>query len=581
MHTGLIISRHVAARAITAACRNGGHKVQAISTRQIDTEVCRNFEAVIVSNLPNTEILSTLMTSIPAGCQIIYISSWKIFPSRPQAVPWTENDFNVSEAAIQGECMSLVDRQAEYLLQVGGSTIYWTILRPAIVEGPFDSNPLHTRWFVERILAGGPVCLPDDDEQPYRHVSTRDLALAVLTVLGEERAHQRVLHVCADSVLIPSLHARFVAKALNKKADLHYISADCWEKAGLPRPMAGRNGAALIAPSPLLYELGWQASASESFLKNLVHEIASQPRRLDIHARARELELLHLPSVVLQSHAPVNFGWMLEADSSAGPSLSVTRLDTPSSGKWRTVALAVGEEVERTLSSVGVMGIKSRPVMPLLSECVQGGRSRTVLACTRNPRDRIDDGDDLIPVPSELGISALLAAPLARLLAVWPEDIPAGEVWILGRGVEALLAFWVASEQQQSAKIWSFSGETSAIENIKIEAIKAVPEGSPAIVVNVSGALESEAPLISCMDSASTLITPFIPLGPLHSQARLEILPNIPPQQFIIEALSLLLKWHNRLVNRRLMTCIPLQNTHRVFCVPALCLPVLIVKELE
>lgn len=583
MHTGLIISGHVAARAITAACRNAGHQVNAINIRQIDAAACQNFQAVIVCTLPNTGILDALMTSIPDTCQLIYISSWKIFPSRPQAVPWTEECFNTGEAVFQGESMANADREAEYLLQVGGRSIYWTILRTAIVEGPTDANPLHTRWFVERILTEGPICLPDDDEQPYRHVSTHDLALAVVTVMGQTRAHQRVLHVCADTVLLPSLHARFVARALNRQPDLHYVSTESWEQAGLPRPMAGRNGAALIAPSPLLYELGWRARPSELFLKNLAREFAAQPRRLDDHARARELALLRPSCMVVTTHSPMESGWMLEASSTAGPAIDVVHLENPSSGPWQTVAVGVGEDMERTLTTVGATGIKLQPTMPLLAECSKNGGIQTVLACTRSPRDRIVEGDDLVPVPSELGLLGLLAVPLARLLAVWPVNAQEGDVWILGRGIEALLAYWLATEQQRVAKIWSFKCEVFSTiqEEIKIESIQKISNDSPAIAVNVSGVSESEVPLANRMPSKSILITPFMPLTPLRNQAHLKKISNIPPQHFLTAALNMLLKWRNRLLNRNVLTCIPIQSTHRVFCVPALCMPILVVKDPE
>lgn len=62
-----------------------------------------------------------------------------------------------------------------------------TIVRPGVVAGPHDPTNRFTYW-VRRLSRGGPVLVPDRDDQPVQVVDARDLAAFVVTLLEEGTA---------------------------------------------------------------------------------------------------------------------------------------------------------------------------------------------------------------------------------------------------------------------------------------------------------------------------------------------------------------------------------------------------------
>ncbi len=536
MKIGLQIVGHVAARAIQSLSKAAGHELLTIDGGMPEITTCQTLEALVIAGPTPVAVLKHLLALTPPDCHIVYISSHKSLPARPALVPWSADSFNVTGELLPGQHPAQMARDAERLLLLQSDRRKWTLLRPAIVEGPSDPESTHSRWFVERFLNGGPLCLPDGDEQPYRHVATRDLANAVLAVLGQPRAYQRVLHVCSDAMYCASSHARAIAEALGCKIDLRFVPASQWDQAGLARPMSGKSGNALMAASPLLRELGWVPMPPGRFLRNLVKELAEQPRCLDSGTRANELALAAYPRRT--STAPP----LAQAGSSVGN-------DTRSA--WRTVALALGEEVERTVAELLSAGLERPLCAPRL--LVRQDRQQPLhalhLGSTELRHGAVPSA--FIDVPSALGNQALLAPALARLLQVWPKDVPEGEVWVLGRGIEALLANWLAEDAGRRARLLGLATEPAPGSGLpSIEALNRSLQGQPAIVLNVSATPDGESLASHRLPKNGVLITPFMPTVP-YQRSRLTALPDLAHPSFVEEAFERLLHWQERLVKHQ------------------------------
>jgi len=572
---GLQIGGHVAARAIQSLSKAAGHELMMFDSTTIDSLTCQTLEALVIAGPTPVATFKHWLAVVPQGCQIVYISGHHSLPAPPALVPWSADSFNVTGELLPGQHQLQVARDAERLLLLQSTRSNWTLLRPAIVEGPSDSDPKHSRWFVERLLAGGPVCLPDGDEQAYRHVSTRDLANAVLAVLGQPRAHRRVLHVCSDAVLCASTHARAIAEALGCKLDLRFVPESQWDQAELVRPMAGTSGSALMLPSPLLRELGWVPVPSGRFLRNLAKELAEQPRRLDADTRARELAL-----VTHSQHASAGIP-VIRKD----PTLDITThlaanvTVEPIFPNWQRVAIALGEEVERTATALISAGIGRQLCGPQLLMHQNGQQPMYALLLGPISQQIAARPSALIPTPSHLGLQALLAPALARLLQAWPKEAPEGEVWVLGRGIEALLAYWLAQDAGRAVKLLGLATELAPGPDLPhIEALSHSLLGQPAIVLNVSAAPEGESIATQKLPRNGIVITPFMPAVP-YQRSRLTVLPDFAEPIFVEAAIERLLLWRDRLAKHQWLHPIRTCHLSTAWASPALQLAALTDSE--
>lgn len=580
LKTGILVDGHLAGRAIVQACRTAGHEIHVIDTDTIDESTCRGLDAVIVAGAMHFSGLRQMMAWVDPDCHVVCVSNHAALPPHPRSIPWRDDEFDVTGEPLQDQGASQAAREMERALVLRGAAASWTILRPAIVESPSDPDSTHTRWFVDRVLSGEPVYLPDGDEQPYRHISTRDLASAVVAVLRQKAAMGRVLHACSDGVLSPSFHARAVAEALDRDLDLRFVDDKAWDQAGLARPMAGRSGSALLAGSSLLRELGWTPTSPGLFLRNLCAELAQQPRRADRRIRARERVLARPTIAADRIHPLQRAGWALWASSGAGPAIELRGRQDGSSFPWKTVAVALGEETERAVSAIGAMGIARHLCAPMLVRRQDDIAAPDVLVLGRPACDSLAPAANFVPVPSGMGVAALLAAPLARLLAAWPVDAPSGEVWILGRGVEALLASWLASNEGRSARILGWAAEEPLQAGGRgIEALKGEGSGRPAMVLNVSGSPEGEAIAVSKLLADGVLVTPFFPSVPLRARHCLRLLPDQPADSMLPLAFEWIDRWRDRLETGDWLHFVDLEEAATAFAAPALRLPVLRARE--
>ena len=547
MNIGLLLGGDISDKTIASTLSSAKHAVYALNTDESPTQSVPALETLIATSPLRRNALIATVSASPLPMQMIFVSSHTALPSGKAWVPWQDDQLHGTFDPSSESFGAANARRDERDFLLACSTLNWTILRPAIVETKHSCNALGTQWFVERVLDRGIVCLPDDDEQPYKHISVHDLARAVLAIVGRPEAFGHVLNVCSDGILTPSLHARLVARALNVVPSIQYVPARDWDSAGLQRPMAGLRGHALLEPSRLLLRLGWNPTPPGRFVTNLARDLSQQPRRLDLRARSLEIALLESTTLNQKriSSNPVETWVLRTAGNFLDDMILAPRFG--SAQKWKTIAVGLGEEVHRVADYLNSNGLQRNLAAPMIVECRSGRKRLRKLVFGSIARDSVDDPTRSIELTSKTGAEAFFGLPLARLINSLPATLPEGPAWILGRGMEALLAFRLLRELRREAQLFGTHEETS--EQLSLPCIEALPARvamRPCLIINFSGAEILERACVGSLGDNGILLTPFQG-SPALGRGRTTIrLVDHPDTNSLRRALRYLSKWHVR-----------------------------------
>jgi nucleoside-diphosphate-sugar epimerase len=575
MNLGVHVTGHVASRAIVSEAHRAGHIVQGIDFRKLPDIERDSFDAIVLANVMDPIRIAALLSWVSPDCHLIFVSTYKALPSGLTSIPWSEEDFDPTAEPVSKAGEGQAARLAERVLILAGQNVNWTILRPAIVEGSHDPDPLHTRWFVERVLSSDPICLPDEDEQAYRHVSTRDLGRAIITILGVSRVFGKILQVCSDGILTPSLQARAVAEAFKTRAEIQYVPTSAWDRVGLERPMAGRNGSALMASSPTLIDLGWTPTPPTRFINNLARELKAQPRCLNPRMRNLELSLAGTKEFSRTSGKSAEACWVLRSSGRSGNGiLAVHQMGDRK--PWKTIAVALGQDVQRNATLLNASGLERPLAAPMLVEIEKTGLRQRKIVYGEFARDSLDGVQSALDVPTQMGEIALLAFPLAMLLESWPKVLPEGDIWILGRGLEAWLAANLAGAYNRSARLIGLEKEPTTVCGLPaLESLEETITTTPALIINVSGESIQDEHVAGNLHKEGILVTPELYRTPLAHGRSIRLLVDRPNQKTMLQALQLITDWN---IEKRHPNCfyrLPLDSLDEAFIAPALQLPVL------
>jgi nucleoside-diphosphate-sugar epimerase len=191
-------------------------------------------------------------------------------------------------------------RHAEQVAHESGIT--WTILRPPVVLGA-DDRTQRVWWFVQRLLDGEPLLIPDWGPGRVFQVGwTQDIARAFCAAAGNPAAFGRAYNVAQLEIYTSESWIEAAAALLGVQPRYAHIAEDAVADVGLPGyalPVAGRPfGHVLVDTSCLSHELGFEPSPENVWLKDTLLGCASNPpavnsagyERRDAEARvARQL----------------------------------------------------------------------------------------------------------------------------------------------------------------------------------------------------------------------------------------------------------------------------------------------------
>jgi nucleoside-diphosphate-sugar epimerase len=176
-------------------------------------------------------------------------------------------------------------------------------LRPPILQGEADGS-LRLWGYLERLLDGGPIVLPDGGAQPTRHLDVADLARALVWLADHDPPRATFYNLAQpDTVPLRELIER-MARVAGVSPRFVDISWDELREAGIDEtasPYAGR-WSSIMDPTRAAIEWGFAATPSTEYLPRVVRwHLEHRPARSHrgyVH-RARELELAGRPRVGL------------------------------------------------------------------------------------------------------------------------------------------------------------------------------------------------------------------------------------------------------------------------------------------
>lgn len=576
-----------------------------------DPDPARHYDLVV----DNASASATEVRALVAGvghhaAHYVLLSGSRVYPAFFRLRPWCEDEVDASLDLFPSLPPAVLAARATErelrLLSRGRFPI--TILRPAEVEGPDAPNGI-TGWFVDRILDGGLVVLPEGDLPTYRHVSADDLARAIVTVAGRKEAFDRALNVASQALLGYWGHAAMVRDALAMPLRYGYVPAWRWRAAGLSLPMGELASSSFIESSPLLHQLGWRPGDTFEFVGMLARHCAEHRQPGDQAVIARERQVLHEAEAVMlytpaiaSAPAPQHKTrqWSLRAWGGRPASLTLERMENVQSFPAplvKTCALTLTAPEECFMrGEYQQQGDRTIGHNALL-QVVQPGASSLAFGAMMLPLSTLPCADPdcpwccngyhavlgigcggygwgicttppshLIPAPAELGMAVLLADPLACLLdalsAPLAED--PGPVWIAGRSFEAALVAWLAQDAGRPVLHvdrlgWGHAEfPTQAIDQA-LEQVRAGTLAAPTLAVDFTGSGDVTWPLAHALSAGSSLYVRRRPLG-LPYGISYHMLPAAAATRALLEAaIGTLQRWSlYRNIDARVGPAVPL-----------------------
>lgn len=552
-----------------------------------DFDICVDMSARSISDV--RQVLKNFKGSLT---HYILLSTCRVYPPTSRISPWQSHEidlcddtgFNTVDIGVR-RCRA-TERELKH---IGSKAIPWTILRPSIVEVKETPDADNMWWFVSRILDGGPIILPDSDDPLFRHVSGADVAQAIRVVAGQKEAFYQTIHVTSHALITFESYARLIMSGLNKKVSITRVAAARWKAAGLSVAMGSFLRSSFIDDSLLLDRLGWQPCEEREWVQEhaeylIAHQLDQPARRKD------ELALLE--------YSPENLFGTIKHPESENWKL-VGKLGEPSSFhleyfsekrelpapilRTRKVVMGMAEErffIEQPpeqsfrvlghnalleLVEPGESGLQGGALfLPVAQRPCNDSRCIHCAECGPGVSGVTDDGfatqfvaipsPHLVPVPGELQGVALLADPLACLLAVIPSLLAAcsGPVWVFGERIDALLAiilvkdadctFLHVNRTRVSMKNLPFAMESMSLQRAQ-KKVQGEALEKPGMVINLSGTRDGENLLARALSDGGFLVTPFAATRTLKRRVDVRLPVVAPGRSWLENALEQLGVW--------------------------------------
>jgi nucleoside-diphosphate-sugar epimerase len=186
-------------------------------------------------------------------------------------------------------------REAEQVL-AAQTNAPWTILRPPVVLGA-DDRTLRVWWFVQRLLDGGPILIPDwGPGRVFQVVWTEDIARAFVTAAGNEHAFGQTYNVGQAEIYTAESWIEAAATTLQVALAYAHVPEEALRGLGLPDytlPIAGRPfGHLLLDLSHIQHDLAFEPSPESVWLTETLQGCAANPPTENSPHYARRAEEL-------------------------------------------------------------------------------------------------------------------------------------------------------------------------------------------------------------------------------------------------------------------------------------------------
>jgi nucleoside-diphosphate-sugar epimerase len=270
--------------------------VELLAADRRDTDAMRNVLGsrafdVVVDNIAYTgEDVTTLLDVLDgrAGHYVVTSSS-AVYADRYVRRPLREHDADLALRlpvdapnpfhSRLGQAYANGKREAEQRVQESG--LAWTILRPPVVLGA-DDRTLRVWWFVQRLLDGQPLLVPEWGAGRLFQVAwTHDFGRAVTCVAGNASAFGRAYNVAQAELYTAESWIETAAAILGVRPVYVRFAEEDAASLGLADyklPVAGRPfGHCLVDLSAIRYDAGFDPSPESVWLAETLLGCASNP----------------------------------------------------------------------------------------------------------------------------------------------------------------------------------------------------------------------------------------------------------------------------------------------------------------
>lgn len=228
--------------------------------------------------------------------QYVFTSTMAVYRDTEGARPLRESDADLNwvprpgEATrsamhpTQGHAYGTGKRQAELAL-IEQDAFAWTVIRPPIIVAA-DDRTRRVWWFVQRILDGGPILVPDwGPRRVFQVAYADDLAETYVAALGNHRAYGRAYNVAQAEIFGPETWIDALDTALGRESECVRVNEEVIQQAGLTgydMPIAGRPfGNYLVELSAAYADLDFRPSPMESWVGATARGCAANPPAVD------------------------------------------------------------------------------------------------------------------------------------------------------------------------------------------------------------------------------------------------------------------------------------------------------------
>lgn len=205
--------------------------------------------------------VENLLKNIPGEVkQYIYISTCDVYKRNVDRLKNESTELmDVCFPGEAGEYMynkMLLEKETQNVCKSLG--IAYTSIRPGIIYGPFNYAPRES-MFIQWIIKGQPLPYPTDAEGQFQFVYVKDVARAILTVIGNKKAYNQAFNVCGDEILNYSRFFEVLKKISDRDFTVQGITVKeaIEQNSPLPFPII-KEETELYDGSRLVKELGFE-----------------------------------------------------------------------------------------------------------------------------------------------------------------------------------------------------------------------------------------------------------------------------------------------------------------------------------
>lgn len=147
--------------------------------------------------------VENLLNNIPGKVkQYIYISTCDVYKRNIEGLK--DEKTELLDVCYPGEAGAymynkmLLEKETEEVCK--RLAIAYNSIRPAIIYGPYNYAPRES-MFIKWIVEGQPLPYPVDAEGKFQFVYVKDVANAVLSLIGNEKAYNQAFNLCNSEIM--------------------------------------------------------------------------------------------------------------------------------------------------------------------------------------------------------------------------------------------------------------------------------------------------------------------------------------------------------------------------------------------